>query len=67
MWISLLFYLMLCMTGLERIVIGLGCKERLHTFYLKLHLNAGGKTFDHTGQGYGYVLVSIHGCTDGSE
>ena len=58
---------MLCMTGLERIVILLCGKERLHTFYLKLHFDAGSEASDHIGQGYTDLVICIHSSTDGSK
>ena len=38
---------MLCMTGLECVIIFLGREERIHTLDLKLHLDAGGEAADH--------------------
>ena len=38
---------MLCMTGLECVIIFLRREKRIHTLDLKLHFDAGGEAVDH--------------------
>ena len=52
---------------MECLVILLTCEKRLHSLYLKIHVDGICQTIGKPGQGNRYLFLCIHGRTHGSK